>query len=105
MNKAIKLFEGLHNFKSLVAADDVRDNYDREILSTSIEKDNDILTITFIGTGFLRYMVRNMVGLLIEIGEGKRTPSDVIPILEKQDRKASGKTAPSCGLYLKNVNY
>ena len=105
MEEAIKYFIGMHNFKSLVAADDVRDNYDREIISANIDVENDIMTISFVGTGFLRYMVRNMVGLLIEIGEGKRKPDDVISILEKEDRKASGKTAPACGLYLKNVNY
>ena len=105
MKEAIKYFIGIHNFKSLVAADDVRDNYDREIISADIDIDDNIMTISFVGTGFLRYMVRNMVGLLIEIGEGKRTPKDVITILEKEDRKASGKTAPACGLYLKNVNY
>ena len=101
MEEAIKYFIGMHNFKSLVAADDVRDNYDREIISANIDVENDIMTISFVGTGFLRYMV----GLLIEIGEGKRKPDDVISILEKEDRKASGKTAPACGLYLKNVNY
>ena len=105
MEEAIKYFIGMHNFKSLVAADDVRDNYDREIISANINVADDIMTISFVGTGFLRYMVRNMVGLLIEIGEGKRNPSDVLTILEKEDRKASGKTAPACGLYLKNVNY
>ena len=105
MKNAIKYFIGIHNFKSFVAADDIRDNYEREIMSADINVDNDIVTISFIGTGFLRYMVRNMVGLLIEIGEGKRKAEDVLSILEKEDRKASGKTAPACGLYLKNVNY
>ena len=105
MEEAISYFIGMHNFKSLVAADDIRDNYDREIISASMNIDNNILTISFVGTGFLRYMVRNMVGLLIEIGEGKREPKDVLTILEKEDRKASGKTAPACGLYLKEVNY
>ena len=53
----------------------------------------------------MRYMVRNMVGLLIEIGEGKRQPEDIIDILEKENRTLAGKTAPPCGLYLKNVFY
>ena len=50
-------------------------------------------------------MVRNMVGLLIEIGEGKRKPEDIIEILRDENRKSAGKTAPSCGLYLRNVFY
>ena len=63
------------------------------------------MVITFVGTGFLRYMVRNMVGLLIEIGEGKRKPEDIIKIFESKNRSVAGKTAPSCGLYLRNVFY
>ena len=53
----------------------------------------------------MRYMVRNMVGLLIEIGEGKIKAEDVIDILKCEDRKEAGKTAPACGLYLRNVFY
>ena len=65
---------------------------------------NDI-TLCFLGTGFLRYMVRNMVGVLIEIGEGKRKSEDIITILKEQNRTHAGKTAAPEGLYLKNVFY
>ena len=103
MKDAIKLLEGTHNFKSFASADDVRDNYERTILKTNIELDNNIITISFVGTGFLRYMVRNMVGTLIEIGEGKER--NINKILEALDRKEAGKTAPPQGLYLKDVYY
>ena len=63
------------------------------------------IVITFVGTGFMRYMVRNMVGLLIEIGEGKRNSEEIIKILKEEDRTMAGKTAPACGLYLRNVFY
>ena len=63
------------------------------------------IVITFVGTGFMRYMVRNMVGLLIEVGEGKRKSEDVIEILKHENRSFAGKTAPACGLYLRNVFY
>ena len=53
----------------------------------------------------MRYMVRNLVGTLIEIGEGKRRSEDIIAILNSEDRKEAGKTAPSCGLYLNDVIY
>ena len=59
----------------------------------------------FVGTGFLRYMVRNIVGTLIEIGEGKRRSEEIIEILNSQDRTKAGKTANPEGLYLKNVFY
>ena len=58
-----------------------------------------------VGTGFLRYMVRNIVGLLIEIGEGKRKSEDVFEILAMENREAAGITAPPNGLYLKDVYY
>ena len=105
MKEAIQLFEGEHNFKSFAKAADLRESYDRTILKTNISKKDNIIEISFIGTGFLRYMVRNMVGLLIEIGENKRDSKEISDILKAKDRRKSGKTAPSQGLYLKEVNY
>ena len=108
MERGLKYLEGEHNFKSFTKCDDEILDYVRKISETSITRDSkDInkIVISFVGTGFLRYMVRNMVGLLIEIGEGKRKPEDVMEILRAEDRKVAGKTAPSCGLYLKNVFY
>ena len=57
------------------------------------------------GTGFLRYQVRNMVGVLIEIGEGKRKSEDIMDILEAKDRRKAGITANPEGLYLRDVYY
>ena len=108
MERGIKYLEGTHNFKSFVKADDEVEDYVRKISQATIVRDNrDVnkIIITFVGTGFLRYMVRNMVGLLIEIGEGKRKPEDIMDILKQEDRKFAGKTAPACGLYLRNVFY
>ncbi len=50
-------------------------------------------------------MVRNIVGLLIEVGEHKYVSSDIEKILNAEDRTKSGKCAPACGLYLKDVYY
>jgi len=111
MQRAMKYLEGTHSFKSFTKVDDEKidkDNYVRTLSQTSIERDlKDInkITLVFIGTGFLRYMVRNMVGTLIEIGEGKRKSEDIINILKEQDRTKAGKTANPEGLYLKNVFY
>lgn len=108
MERGLKYLEGTHNFKSFVKADDEIVDYVRTIsqaLITRDSKDINKIIITFVGTGFLRYMVRNMVGLLIEIGEGKRKPEDIMDIFKQEDRRFAGKTAPSCGLYLRNVFY
>ena len=108
MERAIKYLEGTHNFKSFTKADEEKDDYVRTIAETNLIRDNkDInkIVLIFIGTGFLRYMVRNMVGTLIEIGEGKRKSEDIIEILKSEDRKVAGKTAPPTGLYLNNVLY
>ena len=105
IKKANKYFIGTHNFKSLTKASKEIDSYERTIYSIKIKENGSILEITFKGNGFLRYMVRNMVGLLIEIGSNKKTIDCVKSILEAEDRTLSGITAPSCGLYLKNVKY
>ena len=108
MQRAISYFEGEHNFKSFTKANDEIEDYVRKISQTSIVRDSKNLNeivITFVGTGFMRYMVRNMVGLLIEVGEGKRKSEDVIEILKHENRSFAGKTAPACGLYLRNVFY
>ena len=105
IKKALKYLEGTHNFKSFVKANPDITDYTRTIIETDIKEENNILIISFLGTGFLRYMVRNMVGLLIEIGLGKRKSEDVIIILNKEDRTSSGITALPNGLYLKDVFY
>ena len=108
MERGIKYLEGTHNFKSFVKTDEEIEDYVRKISQATIvrdSKDVNKIIITFVGTGFLRYMVRNMVGLLIEIGEGKRKPEEIMDIFKYEDRRFAGKTAPSCGLYLRNVFY
>lgn len=108
MERALKYLEGEHDFKSFSKTDDEKEDYVRTIIQTNIIreiKDVNHFTISFLGTGFLRYQVRNMVGLLIEIGEGKRKSEDILEILEAKDRRKAGITAPGEGLYLKDVFY
>ena len=107
MQRAMKYLEGTHSFKSFTKSDEEKD-YTRTLSQTNIIRDlKDVnkITLVFIGSGFLRYMVRNMVGTLIEIGEGKRRSEEIIEILKSEDRTKAGKTANPEGLYLKNVFY
>lgn len=108
IERALKYIEGTHDFKSFTAGDDVRDDYVRTIIQTNLIRDLrnvNMITISFLGTGFMRYMVRNLVGTLIQIGEGKYKSTDIIDILDAKDRRKAGMCADTCGLYLKDVFY
>ena len=105
MKEAIKLFEGKHDFRSFVTDNQEKANCIRTITFTNVEIKKDKLTITFTGNGFLRYQVRNMVGILIKVGENKILPSSISEILEAKDRTKAGKTAPPEGLYLTNIKF
>lgn len=108
IERAMKYLEGEHNFKSFTKADEEKEDYVRNLCQCNLIRDlkniNNV-TFSFTGNGFLRYMVRNMVGTLIEIGEGKRKSEDIIDILASQDRTKAGITANPEGLYLRNVFY
>ena len=104
MKDACMYLIGEHDFRSFTSLD-YEKNCVRTIYSIDISIENDIIYIDFVGNGFLKYMVRNMVGLLIEIGSSKRDVDCVKKILDLKDRKEAGTCASACGLYLVNVNY
>ena len=64
-----------------------------------------LLIYEIAGTGFLKYMVRNVIGTLIEVGDGRRSPASIRDLLASRDRAAAGPTAPPSGLYLVRVDY
>ncbi|MBR2677848.1 MAG: tRNA pseudouridine(38-40) synthase TruA [Bacilli bacterium] len=105
MKEAIKYFLGEHDFRSFATDSKDKENCVREITNVDIKEEKGKIIITFTGNGFLRYQVRNMVGLLIKIGEGKIEPTEVKEIILKKDRTKASKTAPAEGLYLVEVRY
>jgi tRNA pseudouridine38-40 synthase len=64
-----------------------------------------IISIYLEADGFLRYMVRSVVGTLVEVGRGKRTPEELLTVLQAKERKSAGVTAPPQGLFLLEVKY
>lgn len=104
MRDACRYLIGEHDFRSFTSLD-YEKNCVRTIYSIDISIENDIIYVDFVGNGFLKYMVRNMVGLLIEVGSNNRNVEDVKKILDSMDRKEAGICAPSMGLYLANVYY
>ena len=105
MKEAIKCFKGTHDFTSFVSAEDKKENKVRTIYKAFINEKDDIINITFIGNGFLKYQVRNMVGALIKVGEGKITKDDIKKVLSLKDRKRAFICAPANGLTLTDVSY
>lgn len=105
MKEAIKYYKGTHDFRAFVTENKEKNNCVRTISEAYIEEQDEKIIITFKGDGFLRYQVRNMVGVLIKIGENKLSPDAVEKIIESKDRTKAGKTAPAQGLYLVDVEY
>lgn len=108
MKKALKYLKGTHDFRAFVTENINKENCVRTIKKVSLKRDRsnrEKIIITFEGSGFLRYQVRNMVGILLKVGQGKIKPKKVKEILESCDRSKNGVTAPSEGLYLVEVKY
>jgi tRNA pseudouridine38-40 synthase len=105
MNLAAEHLIGSHDFSSFGALTDGTTSPVREILAADWEHEAENLCFTIIGTGFLRYMVRSLVGTMVMVGRGKIRPSDFKNILESTDRSMSGPTAPPHGLCLMSVRY
>ncbi|WP_078551199.1 tRNA pseudouridine(38-40) synthase TruA [Bacillus alkalicellulosilyticus] len=96
---------GKHDFTSFCSTKTATSNRVRTIYELDIERDGNEFVFRIVGNGFLYNMVRIIVGTLLEVGRGKREPEDIKSILEAQNRKRAGKTAPGHGLYLWEVTY
>jgi tRNA pseudouridine38-40 synthase len=112
MSAAARLFEGEHDFTSFAASsgseeDDQDRNMLRVIYSSEFARDpgGEELVYTVRGQSFLRYMVRKMLGTLIEVGRGRLTAEDIPRLFELRDRSRSGPTVPPEGLYLVALEY
>ena len=105
MRKAIKFFEGEHDFKGFKASGTSSKNSVRKIFKTNIEVHEDRIFIELTGSGFLYNMVRIISGTLVDVGLGKITPDSIPQIINSGDRTQAGKTLPPQGLYLLKVEY
>ena len=100
MLAAIPDLVGKHDFTSFRATGCTAAHPRRRLVSAQLRSVEDELHFEFIGNGFLRYQVRNMVGTLIQIGFGQRSPDSIPALLAARERKQAGPTAPSHGLWL-----
>lgn len=106
MKKAIKYFEGEHDFKAFKASGTSSKNSVRKIYKAEIiEKDNNRIFIQLTGSGFLYNMVRIIAGTLVDVGLEKIEPEDIPNIILSGKRELAGKTLQPNGLFLLNVEY
>jgi len=112
MKEAAAKFVGVHDFSSFTASagsedDDRERNRIREIYATELRRtdDGEELWFTVHGRSFLRYMVRKMVGTLLEVGRGKLVPADIEKLYKLKDRSKSGPTVPAQGLFMVRVDH
>jgi tRNA pseudouridine38-40 synthase len=112
MRDAATRFVGVHDFTSFAAStgseeDDKERVMEREIFSTELVRspDNEELVFTVHGRSFLRYMVRKMVGTLLDVGRGKLKPEDINRLFELRDRSKSGPTVPAHGLWMVSAEH
>lgn len=106
MKNAVQCLIGKHDFSSFKASRCNSNNPIREIYSISLDRDTKgFITFEIEANGFLKQMVRNIVGTLADVGKGKIGVSEFEEILRAKDRKRAGITAPPQGLFLVKIKY
>ncbi len=116
MRCALPFFKGTHDFSSFRASDCGAKSTVRTVSGISLESTDTLpfmgaalngsfIRISIEADAFLRHMVRNIVGTIVEAGKGKISPDDMEKILASRDRRRAGPTAPAQGLFLEKVNY
>jgi tRNA pseudouridine38-40 synthase len=105
MQQAAHYLVGEHDFTSFCSAKTFVEDKVRTVYGLTVEKIGDEVWVTCRGNGFLYNMVRIIVGTLVEVGQGKRSPAELREILAACDREKAGKTAPAKGLTMWEVVY
>lgn len=108
MDTAASLLVGTHDFKSFEGAGSPRSHTVRTLFRAGFfdePESPDVFAFEVTANGFLRYMVRNIVGTLVQVGMGKIAVAEIPEILQGKSRQLAGMTAPPQGLFLKSVHY
>ncbi len=106
MRTAVSNIIGSHDFKAFEGAGSPRAHTTRLVMAADlVETENRLLTFRIEADGFLRFMVRNIVGTLVDVGLDKTLPAEFKQILKSRDRTKAGATAPANGLCLMEVKY
>jgi tRNA pseudouridine38-40 synthase len=106
MDRAARVLEGRHDFSAFQAAETDTVTTERTLDSSRISVSSPPeIFYDAAGDGFLRHMVRTIVGSLVDVGRGRRPPEWMRDVLASRDRTRAGQTAPAAGLVLMGVHY
>jgi tRNA pseudouridine38-40 synthase len=108
MRECLPYFVGEHDFKSFQGAKANVKTTVRTIFRFELDVEDPerkLYRFTIEGSGFLKQMVRNVMGTVLKVGEGKLLPADIPAIINSRDRRQAGRTVPACGLCLVSVKY
>ena len=106
MNQACQALIGKHDFASFVTSTDIGEKSTvRNVHKAGIERDGDMVVLDMVANSFLPHQVRNTVGSLIKVGQGKMTVDEFYGMVEAKRPGLAGPTAPAGGLCLMRVNY
>ena len=105
MDRATVQFCGEHDFTAFCAKATASSDLVREVYEASWERSDQEWVFRIRGNGFLRYMVRTIVGTLLEVGKGRREPDEIGDLFRAKDRSRAGPSAPAQGLHLTEVEY
>lgn len=106
MNRCAKFLAGVHDFKAFENTGSPRSSTVREVFDAAwTREDGDMLVFRISASGFLKNMVRNLVGTLKDVGAGKTDAEGFLNVLSSRDRTLAGATAPAKGLFLHQVIY
>ena len=103
MKRVMKLYVGTHDFRNFVSGPKI--DYTTTIYKTRIKRNGNIILFEFVGIGFYRYMVRHLVGAILDVGRGKAKVVDVERMLENPLIIKSLSVVPADGLYLVDIKY
>jgi tRNA pseudouridine38-40 synthase len=105
MHRAARRLVGENDYSAFCGAGTAVRTRRREVFRLDLWRRGATLGFDVEGNGFLRHQVRNMVGTLVEVGQGKRSPESMRALLRSRDRRQAGPTAPAAGLCLMSVRY
>jgi tRNA pseudouridine38-40 synthase len=105
MRLAAASLVGRHDFTAFALAGGGHRDPHRRIVLAEWRERGELVVLRLVGDGFLRGMVRSIVGTLIEVGCGRRTPADIERLLDGRPRSEAGPTAPARGLVMHEVFY